>query len=213
MSHVFHSKFSVRATGAAIIVSKNVSFEPTKAIEDPNGRFVAVSGRLFDIPVNLVSAYAPVWDDTKFITHLFSSLLDVDCHYPIIGSDLNLIQDPVLDRSSSRPFTLSNSTATLKSFINQLGLRNPWRSLNPSSKAFLFVSHIHHTFSRIDFLFVDNRPLHWVSSSEYHSIVISDHAPTLVVINFPNHSPPHTKWRLSHLLLNNPNFKNSSRRK
>ena len=74
MSHVFHSKFSARARGAAIIVSKNITFEPTKSIEDPSGRFVAVSGKLFDIPVILVSVYAPVWDDDKFITHLFSSL-------------------------------------------------------------------------------------------------------------------------------------------
>ena len=78
MSHVFHSKFSTRARGVAIITSKNITFEPLKSIEDPNGRFVAVSGRLFDIPVILVSAYAPVWDDDKFITQLFSSLPDID---------------------------------------------------------------------------------------------------------------------------------------
>lgn len=207
MSHVFHSKFSMRARGAAIIVSQNIIFEPTKSIEDPNGRFVAVSGRLFDIPVILVSAYAPVWDDDKFITHLFSSFPDIDGHYPIIGGDFNLIQDPVLDRSSARPLTLSNSAAILKSFLNQLGPSDPWRSLNPSSKAFSFFSHVHRTYSRIDFFLVDNRLLHWVSSSEYHCIVISDHAPTSVVINFPNHNPPHTQWKFSHFLLNNPNFK------
>jgi exonuclease III len=133
MSHVFHFKFSARARGAAIIVSKNITFEPTKSIEDPSGRFVAVSGKLFDIPVILVSVYAPVWDDDKFITHLFSSLPDIDSHYPIIGGDFNLIQDPILDRSSSKPFTLSNSATTLRSFANQLSLCDPWRALNPST--------------------------------------------------------------------------------
>lgn len=153
MSHVFHSKFSVRARGSAIIISKNITFEPTKSIEDPNGRFVAVPGRLFDIPVTLVSVYAPVWDDDKFISHLFSSLPDIDSHYPIIDGDFNLIQHPVLDRSSSRPFILSNSATTLKSFINQLGLSDPWRSQNPSTKAFSFFSHVHRTYSRMDFFF------------------------------------------------------------
>ena len=67
MSHIFHSKFSARARGAAIIIGKNVLFEPSNSIEDPNGRFVAVSGKLFDIPVT----YAPVWDDDRFIAHFF----------------------------------------------------------------------------------------------------------------------------------------------
>ena len=58
-----------REQGVAIIINKNVTFEPTQTIEDPNGRFVSVSGKLFDIPVILVSTYAPVWDDDKFITH------------------------------------------------------------------------------------------------------------------------------------------------
>ena len=107
----------------------------------------------------------------------------------------------------SKPFTLSNSATTLRSFANQLSLCDPWRALNPSTKAFSFFSHVHRTYSRIDFFFVDNRLLHWVNSSEYHSIVISDHAPTSVVINFPNHNPTRTQWKLSHFLLNNPHFK------
>lgn len=37
--------------------------------------------------------------------------------------------------------------------------------------------------------------------------MFSDHAPTSVVINFPNYNPPHTQWKLSHLLLSNPNLK------
>ena len=42
MSHIFHSKFTARARGATIIVSKNITFELTNSIEDLNGRFVAV---------------------------------------------------------------------------------------------------------------------------------------------------------------------------
>ena len=95
--------------------------------------------------------------------------------------------------------------------MNQLGLCDPWRSLNPSTKAFSFFSHVHRTYSRIDFFLVDNRLLHWVNSSEYHSIVILDHAPTSTVINFPNHSPPHIQWKLSHFLLNNSHFRKKFR--
>lgn len=42
MGHLFHSKFSQRARGAAIIIHKRVMFEHTETIIDPNGRFVMV---------------------------------------------------------------------------------------------------------------------------------------------------------------------------
>ena len=57
------------------------------------------------------------------------------------------------------------------------------------------------------FFFVDSRLLHWVTSSDYHSIVISDHAPASFVIHFPNHRSPHKQWKLSHFSLYNPYYK------
>lgn len=41
---MFHSKFFSKAGGAAIIISKNVLFEPVRyVIEDVNGLYVIVS--------------------------------------------------------------------------------------------------------------------------------------------------------------------------
>ncbi len=59
MGHLFHSKFSQRARGAAIIIHKRVMFELTETIIDSNGRFVMVLGKLQNIPVILASIYAP----------------------------------------------------------------------------------------------------------------------------------------------------------
>lgn len=83
-----------------------VTYEHAKSIKDPNGCFVVVLGRLFDIAGILVSGYTPTWDDDKFVTHIFSFLYDVDRHYPIIGVSfrtlfwtgppLDLLQYPTL---------------------------------------------------------------------------------------------------------------------
>lgn len=62
---VFHSKFPVRARGAAILIHKNVPFELSNSTEDLNGRFVIISGRLCVIMC-------------KFISSFFSSLPKVD---------------------------------------------------------------------------------------------------------------------------------------
>ena len=56
MSPVFHSKFSKRTRGAAIVIRS----ESSKPIEDPSCRFVAVLGRLFNIPV-ILAMYLYPW--------------------------------------------------------------------------------------------------------------------------------------------------------
>lgn len=101
MGHLFHSKFSQRARGAAIIIHKRVMFELTETIIDSNGHFVMVLGKLQNIPVILASIYAPNWDNDEFFVNFFSRLPKVDEHHIIIGGNFSLVQDVSLDRSSS----------------------------------------------------------------------------------------------------------------
>lgn len=58
-SQVYHSKFSARARGAAILIQNNVPFEAEEVIVDLNGRYVIVSGAICHIKVILASIYAP----------------------------------------------------------------------------------------------------------------------------------------------------------
>ncbi|XDV42705.1 hypothetical protein PO909_011322 [Leuciscus waleckii] len=41
-------------------------------------------------------------------------------------------------------------------FMEQNSLIDPWRSRNPSIKKFSFFSQVHHSYSRIDYFFIDN---------------------------------------------------------
>lgn len=50
------------------LVKKNVAFSTTKAIYDTNGRYVIVTGTLYQFPVVLVNAYAPNFDDENVFT-------------------------------------------------------------------------------------------------------------------------------------------------
>lgn len=59
ISQIFHSKFTSRSRGVAILVAKSTQFTPSSVISDPNGRFLIVSGSLFQKPVVLVNVYAP----------------------------------------------------------------------------------------------------------------------------------------------------------
>lgn len=155
----------------------------------------------------MACVYAPMWDDDNFITSFFSSLPKVDDHYLIIGGDFNLIQNPSLDRSSTNPQALSRSAKVLDTYMTSWGLFDPWRAKYQSDKVFSIFSHVHRSYSQIDFFLLDNYFSSEIHSCEYHSIVISDHAPVSVDINFPSRVPPSRQWRLNSSLLAQASFK------
>lgn len=60
-----------------------------------------------------------------------------------------------------------------------------------SIKSKMYVNFTNHTFTRIDHFFVDDRIAPQVSSCDYQSIVISDHAPFGNVTEFSRNSETH----------------------
>lgn len=151
VGQVFHSKFVSKSRGAAILIHKNIHFNATNTISDRNGRYVMVVGKLFQLPVILVSIYAPNFDDHYFFERMFSSIPNLDSHHLILSGDYNLVMDPVLDRSSHSTSKLTKSAQTVRAFIDTHKLIDPWRFKNPSKREYSFFSSVHKSFSRIDF--------------------------------------------------------------
>lgn len=133
----------MRARGAAIIVHKDVAFEPSSVFSDPSGHYVMVLGKLQNTPVVLASIYAPTWDDDKFMSKMFSNIPNAADHHIIIGGVFNQFQDPDLDKSSTKQSSLSIAANMLKFHADQLGLSDLWRTMQPYTKAFSFFSHVH----------------------------------------------------------------------
>lgn len=77
--------------GAAILIRKNVLFTPGDVFADTNGRYIIVSGTLYQKPVVLVSVYAPNWDDHAFMKTFLSSLPNLNSHALIMGGDMNCV--------------------------------------------------------------------------------------------------------------------------
>lgn len=195
-----------RFRGVAILLHKSISFECTKVVTDPNGRYLIVCGKLYQTPVMLINVYGPNWDDEGFFKSLFSNLPDLSSHLPIFGGDFNCWLDPELDRSSVRTCRPSQSAKVIKMFKEQFAIVDPWRFQNPTGKAYSFFSNIHHTFTRIDYFLIDNRIIPKIKSTSYEAIVISDHAPVIMTANFTEICSNHIPWRFNNRLLTNDNF-------
>ena len=65
-------------------------------------------------------------------------------------------------------------------FVSQAGWVDTWRFLFPSNKDFSF--HVHHSYSRIDYFFIDKALL--PSENVEYTAIVSDHAPLLLDLSF-----------------------------
>lgn len=144
-----------KARGTAILIHKSIQFTASASIADPQGRYVVVSGILYNVPVILVNVYAPNWDDVSFINKLVSLLPDLNTHLMIFGGDINCVTDPSLDRSNPKSLSRSKMAQALSTFMDQVGAVDPWRFLFPHNREYSYFSHVHHSYSRIDYFFID----------------------------------------------------------
>lgn len=201
VSQSFHSLFNSRARGVAIIIHKNVMFTASDVIADRGGRYVIVTGTLFNTPVILANVYAPNYDDEGFFVKFLSSIPNLDSHQLIVGGDLNTCLDSSLDRSSKRQITTSRSAKVINSFLTDYAVVDVWRSLNPTSRAYSFFSNVHQTFSRIDYFLLDKKLIPSVKACTYEAIVISDHSPLSLKLKFDDIPMTHPRWRFDTSML------------
>lgn len=202
----FHSSFQAKARGVSIFIGQGVSFESHSVVSDKFGRYVIVCGKLYNSLVALVNVYAPNLDNVVFFEHLLSNLPDLNIYRLILGGDFNFWLDPTLDRSSTNICSISKSASFIKTFLSDYGIRNVWRTLHPSDREYSFFSPVHHTYTRIDYFFIDDQLLPLVNTCTYQSIVISDHAPLVLEISLPDLPHKNRQCRFNSTLLSDDNF-------
>lgn len=93
----------------------------------------------------------------------------------VLGGDLNLVFDPVLNRSSLVRCHMSKASLKLKNMCKVFGLVDIWRLLNPDGRDYTFYSAPHQMYSRIDYFLISKSFVSF-STCSVGSIVISDHA-------------------------------------
>lgn len=142
-----------------------------------------------------------------FFSSLFSLLPDIDSHDLILAGDLlNCTLNPALDRSTAKVTMLCKSARCINEFLEAYEVVDPWRFRYPKSKQFSFFSPVHQSYSRIDCVLIDQKLLPLVTHVEYDSIVISDHAPGILKLGFPENMSSTISWRLNPRLLSDPKF-------
>ncbi len=174
IAQMYQSTFSTKARGVAILIRKNVPFVHQKTMSDINGRYIIVLGSINSKQITLVNLYAPNHDDPLFFQKVFKLIPSISESNIIIGGDFNCVLDNMLDRQPSQIASVtSKSNAMLKQYMQSLNIVDIWRILNPSDRDFSFYSHVHKSYSRIDFFsarFKFSTKCMQVTISQYYNI-------------------------------------------
>lgn len=206
IGEVYHSAFSSKARGAAILLRKGLPFTQKQTIADKEGRYVILIGEIYNLSLTLVNLYAPNTDNPVFFQKVFSLIPDISQTNLIVGGDFNTVLDTYLDRSSKRHFPKNASSEFLNVFIKNSNVLDMWRALNPSGRDYSFYSPVHNSYSRIDYFLVDAKLAPFALNAQYHSIVISDHSPLSFSMRLDHIDKPHNSWRLNPQLLTDKKF-------
>lgn len=73
--------------------------------------------------------------------------------------------------------------------------------LFPSTRDYSFFSPVHQTYTRLDYLFIQQRDFELVQSARIHPITLSDHAPVSLSLRWGLGPTPRGIWRLNETLL------------
>ena len=101
------------------------------------------------------------------------------------------------------PSKMARATIEL---CSDIGLFDAWRITNPRGKDFTFFSRPHHSFSRIDYIFVSRPLLDRTGAWSINTCVLSDHSSVSIEVMPPYRDPFSRHWRLYPSLLSNPAF-------
>ena len=204
ISQVYQAPFTRKSRGVAILFRKNVPFHLDCMTADPYGRYLMISGHINSLPITMLNIYGPNIDNPDFFRKAFD-LIPASASNVIIGGDFNCYLDPVLDRLSTKPPPAITSVGILNDLIKTRNMVEIWRLQHPTDREFSFYSHVHKSYTRIDYFLIASELLPSVTTSTYHNILISDHSP--VSLNFKNIlSSPKYSWRLNPLLLEDQSF-------
>lgn len=201
--HQYSSSYAAgHRRGVVILISNNISFEPTFEKKDTEGRYILVRGNLDGSLVSLLNVYAPPNSDWTFFKQIFDLIIAETQGVLICGGDLNIRLNPILDSSNVHIRQPKLINKKFKLAMEDIGLVDVWREINPSKRDYTFFSNPHLVYSRIDYFLTFGKDLHRVGGCDMGIMDLSDHCPIYLKFNLEQ-DQRNTLWRLNTYLLNN----------
>uniref|UniRef100_A0A8C6K9K2 exodeoxyribonuclease III n=1 Tax=Nothobranchius furzeri TaxID=105023 RepID=A0A8C6K9K2_NOTFU len=152
VGQISSSSFDSKSRGVALLIHKNLPFTLNAIVRDTDGRFILITGLLYGEQILLGSVYAPNTFDRSFYSNFLAKTSSVCPNHVIIGEDFNCGLNPETDYNPPKSQPPSKMAKATMDFCSDLGLFDAWKVCNPHVKDFTFYSRPHFSFSRTDYI-------------------------------------------------------------
>lgn len=134
--------------GVAVCLSKRVPFASKGVIQDKEGRYILVNGKINEHEVTFISYYTPSAGQTPFSQNMLNMLMPHVTGHIIFGGDSNTSLDQILDKSNSLKTVLKHTpkqSTKLARLLHSHGLIDVRRDNHPTMRDYTHYSHVHKT--------------------------------------------------------------------
>lgn len=193
-----------KAKGVAIGFGGNVSFQLEEMLADTHGRFLFLRSSIGSTQCTLANIYCPNHNQPSFMSQVLTKLAAFAKGITILAGDINMPLDPIMDTSQGRANISFKRLSFIRKRLHNLQLIDAWRTLHPKDKDYSLYSKTHHSYSRIDNIFIDHFHLPLLRSASIGTASLSDHASVSIRLAIPLLPKRTTNWKLNDSLLSNP---------
>ena len=131
--------------------------------------------------ITIINMYAGNIGEPTYVKQILTELKgEIECNAFILG-DFNTTLTPK-DRSIRQK--ISKETEALKNILEQMDVRDIYRTLYPKATGYTFFSSAHGTFSRIDHILGHKKNLSKFKKTEIVPTSFSDHKGMKLEINY-----------------------------
>lgn len=160
---IFFSHGSTHSKGVCILINPSNKLSVETTSKDLDGRIVSINLTFNSVKISICSIYAPndSQQQQKFLLTLNRYLVShTDVSNLIIGGDWNVTLQAI-DKKGGIPWRQTVYRDKLVSMMEDIGLIDIFRKLNPTEKSFSYLSKALKVSSRIDFFLVSKPIINW----------------------------------------------------
>ena len=117
-----------KTKGASIIFSKLISWKESNIIQDEEGRLLIVKGYINEQKVTLVNLYLPNEGQVSSLEKYLNIIHQNKEGIVILGGDMNMAFDPILDTSKSTSHIAYSKLSKAKKLLQELQVVDSWRT-------------------------------------------------------------------------------------
>ena len=189
--------------GVAVLIQKNSRVRVNKITIHEDGHYVLVSLKVNDITMLLVNVYGPNMDEPQFFDEIIEKIKQYDEANVMFMGDFNLALNSLLDRADGGNYS-PKATEKLHIIMDELGLLDAWRVLNPEGKRFSW--HRQQSASRIDYVLLDHSIMNQIKYIDYKPGYKTDHSFLEFSFNVATEQRGRGYWKFNARLLHDKDF-------